>query len=131
MKSSIQSLAAFALLQFCAAAPAAEPANRPGIEARGECTLGVVCGEVRNDKNSNSILKVTNDWGKRDKGAFKWISPGYTSATAMKDADGFFVESFCKATSGSKTWASAPCYAAVVWKLDGSFRLRPFFYVAE
>ena len=100
--TTLQALA-LVLLRTCAAAPVTEATD---VEARGECTLGLVCGEVRNDKNSNSILKVTNDWGKRNSGAFKWISPGYTSKTAMKDADGFFVESFCKATSGSTKWAS-------------------------
>jgi len=107
-KSSLQALAVLMLVRTSTAAPTLEMTTSATteIEARGECTLGFICGEVRNDKNSNAVLKVTNDWSKRDSGAYKWISPGTSSDTMMKDADGFFVQSRCTATSGSKKWAS-------------------------
>jgi len=107
-KPTLQALAILIFLRTSTAAPTLKMATSATaeIEARGECTLGFICGEVRNDKNSNAVLKVTNDWPKRDNGAYKWISAGTSSDTMMKDADGFFVQSWCTATSGSKKWAS-------------------------
>jgi hypothetical protein len=107
-RPTLPALVALMLLQTSTAAPAFEIATSATaeIEVRGECTLGIVCGEVRNDKTSNAVLKVTQDWPKRDKGAYKWISAGTSSDTMMKDADGFFVQSWCTATSGSKKWSS-------------------------
>lgn len=109
-KPTLQALAALMLLQTSIAAPASAIVTSHAtalISARGECTLGF-CGEVLNHEDSNAVLKVTNDWPKRDQGAYKWISAGTSSDTMMKDADGFFVQSWCTATSGGgfKKWAS-------------------------
>ncbi len=103
-KPALQALASLLLLlQTTTAAPVSETATRASaeneIEPRGECTWGIFCGVIKNDPKSNRSLKVSNDWGKRDSGAWKWIAPGGSSTAVMKDADGFYVDSGCRATS--------------------------------
>ncbi|KAK0665230.1 hypothetical protein QBC41DRAFT_349794 [Cercophora samala] len=100
-KPTLQALFAFHLLQTTTAAPASEitPRESTDIEARGECTWGFLCGVIKNDPKSNRSLKVTNDWPKRDSGAWEWIGIGGSSKAVMKDADGFYVPSGCRATS--------------------------------
>ena len=73
----------------------------------GTCT-GPLCGVVYNYSASNSLLKVTSDWGSK---AFKWISPGYNSKQAgITDADGFYIDSSCKGylISGGKGTTTYP-----------------------
>ena len=100
-KPTFQALATLLLLQTTTAAPVSEIDTRASaeIEARGECTWSIFCGVIKNDPKSNRSLKVTNDWGKRDSGAWRWIAPGSSSTAVMKDADGFYVDSGCRATS--------------------------------
>ncbi|MEV4275367.1 hypothetical protein [Actinoplanes xinjiangensis] len=65
----------------------------PSAAQAAVCTAGL-CGEVRNSSISTDSLKVTSDWGSK---ASFWISPGGTSKTVMKDADGYYVDPGCEA----------------------------------
>lgn len=76
--------------------------EEPGLEQPlGDCTLWIVCGEIRHHEDSaKPYLGITDNWPP-EFGNVAYIYRGKSSTDYFKDTDGFLVPSGCVGRSGS------------------------------
>lgn len=76
-----------------AVTPQASPVLAPASAYAGDCTLGVLCGSVKNDSRSKTSIKVYNSWS----GGTEYVPSGDAATVKpgkfgpWKDDDGFCI----------------------------------------
>lgn len=99
-----------ALLQATTAAPApqAESPADEQLEARKEPLRARLGGVCKNDINSNTPLRFTFDWGRRNTDGYNYLPRGASSTILTSDCDGFYIDRGCRGTSvdGGRVWPS-------------------------
>lgn len=94
---------------ICLASGLAAPASAEA--ARGECTLGVLCGRIYNHDGRHRLL-ITNNWGRSwDRRTWRIVKPRSSGRDAgVKDVDGFWVGPGCKVKLAGLRWIGPGWY---------------------
>jgi hypothetical protein len=107
MRSPIPIMIAVALVAGLTAPASGQPARA----ARGECTLGFLCGRIYNHDARYKLL-ITNDWGRyKDRRTWRIVNPRSSGRDAgVLDVDGFYVGRGCKVKLAGLRWIGPGWY---------------------